>query len=241
VKASRELIDLGVAALAVALIVSGTVAVFVVDNGAGVAALLAAGTVLLAIVALGERIESLRWGELELTLRRQADAAAAVGDDELEQQLRTAADSLTQRAAPVAGSYEAVRGSMRSGAERTAAMEAEVARARDEARTGEFKSEDLARLFRGGSEGERVYALGVMQERPQLSTAEIVLEAIRSPRSPFEHYHALVLAERVEPLLTPPEKAALAAAITEQLKSSRLRRDSDRVRTAQRILERLRI
>jgi hypothetical protein len=95
---------------------------------------------------------------------------------------------------------------MQAGAERTAAMEAEVARAREDARSGSFTSEELAQLFRSGSEGERVYALGVMQELPELATAEIVLDAIRSPRSPFEQFHSLVLAYKVEPLLTPAEK-----------------------------------
>jgi hypothetical protein len=239
--ASGKLSDLGIAALGVALIAAGAVAVFVVDNGTGAAALLSAGVVLLAIVFLGDRLETLRWGGLELTLRRQADAAAAAGDHELEQQLRAAADTLAQRAAPIASSYEAVRRSMRSGTARTAAMEADVARAREDAQSDDFTStgEDLAELFRRGSDGERVYALAAMQVRPELATAEIVLEAIRAPRSPFEHYHSLLVADRIEPRLTPAERAALAAAIREQLNSQRLRRDSDRVSVAGRILERL--
>jgi hypothetical protein len=129
---------------------------------------------------------------------------------------------------------------MHAGAERTAAMEAEVARAREDARSGSFTSEELAQLFRSGSEGERVYALGVMQELPELATAEIVLDAIRSPRSPFEQFHSLVLADKVEPRLTPGEKAALEAALQKQLTSQRLRRDTDRVTVATQILERLR-
>jgi hypothetical protein len=89
---SRRWIDLAIAAFAVALIIAGAVAVFVVDNGAGMAAVLAAGSLLLVVAALGDRIESLRWGELELELRRQADAAGAHVAE-----LRDAADALARR------------------------------------------------------------------------------------------------------------------------------------------------
>jgi hypothetical protein len=180
----RALVDVAVAALSVCLIAVGAVGVFETDNGAGVAALLASGTVLLMVVALGERIESLRWGDVELTLRRKADEAAAAGDTHLERELRAAADALERHAAPVAESYEAVRGAMGSGPERTRAMEAEIARAREDAVGGQFDAEELAALFRDGREGERVYALGVLQARPELASAELVLNAIRGPRSP---------------------------------------------------------
>ena len=73
--ARRALIDVAVAALSVVLIAVGTAGVFETENGAGVAALLASGTVMLIVVALGERIETLRWGDVELTLRRKADEA----------------------------------------------------------------------------------------------------------------------------------------------------------------------
>lgn len=76
----RKAIDIGIAALALALIGAGAVAVFEVTNGAGATALLAAGVALLVLIVLRDRIETLRWGDLELTLRRQADVAAAQGD-----------------------------------------------------------------------------------------------------------------------------------------------------------------
>ena len=231
--------DLGIAALGVALIGTGAVAVFVVKNGTGAAALLAAGVALLALVILRERIETLRWGDLELTLRRQAEVAGAQGDHELERGLRAAADTLANRAAPIAGSYESLRGSMRAGPERTAAMEAEIARAREDARAQSFTGEEVIELFRNGTDGERIYALGIMQEHPDLATFDSVLDAVRSPRSPFEQYHSLLVADRVVPRLTAAEKKALEIALRQQLESRRLRRDSDRVSVANRILDRL--
>src|SRR5215218_6089601 len=183
--ARRAVVDVGVVALSLVLIGVGAVGVFETDNGAGVAALLASGTVMLMLVALGDRIETLRWGEVELTLRRKADEAAAAGDTDLERELRAAADALGRRAAPVAASYEAVRGSMSSGPERTRAMEAEIARAREDAASGQFDSAELTSLFRNGREGERVYVLGILQARPDLASADLVLDAIRGPRSPF--------------------------------------------------------
>jgi hypothetical protein len=230
---------LGVSLLALALLATGAVAVFVVENDAGSAALLTAGTLLLAIVALGERIESLRLGELELTLRRQADRAGEAGDHALEHELRAAADALSLHAAPIAASYEAIRKSMPSGPARTQLMEAEIARARKDASTADFSADELAGLFRTGSQGERVYALGVMQERPDLAPFDVVVEAVRTPRTPFEQYHSLVLAETVEPHLSAAEKAVLATTIRQQLEHDRLRRDSDRVQLATSLLERL--
>jgi hypothetical protein len=235
----RTAIDIGIAALAVALIGAGAVAVFAVRNGTGAAALLTAGVALLALVILRERIETLRWGDLELTLRRQADVAAAQGDYELERGLRAAADSLANRAAPIAGSYETVRSSMPAGPERTAAMEAEVARAREDARSGSFDREQVVELFRTGTAGQRIYALGIMQEHPGLATVDVVLDAVRSPHSPFEHYHSLLLAERVASSLTAAEKEALEIAVRQQLDSRRFRRDSDRLSVANQILDRL--
>lgn len=236
----RAFVDVAVAALSVGLIALGTVGVFETDNGAGVAALLASGTVMLMVVALGERIETLRWGDVELTLRRKADEAAAAGDTQLERELRAAADALEHRAAPVAASYEAVRGAMGSGPERTRAMEAEIARAREDAISEQFDPAELARLFRDGREGERVYVLGVLQARPELATADLVLAAIRGPRSPFEQYHSLVLAERALEHLSEAERAAVTSAVGRAAESWRFKRHSDRAAVAQRILERVR-
>jgi hypothetical protein len=118
-------------------------------------------------------------------------------------------------------------------------MEAEVARAREDARSGSFQREQVVELFRNGTDGERIYALGIMQEHPDLATFDLVLEAVRSPRSPFEHYHSLLLADRVASSLTAAEKETLEIALRQQLESRRLRRDSDRLSVANRIIDRL--
>jgi hypothetical protein len=89
--------DLSISALAVALVIAGAVAVFVDKNGTGAAALIGAGTVLLALVLLRERIETLRWGDLELSLHRQADVAAAEGNHELARELVLAAEGQHER------------------------------------------------------------------------------------------------------------------------------------------------
>ena len=188
----------------------------------------------------GDRIETLRWGEVELTLRRKADEAAAAGDTDPERELRAAADALGRRAAPVAASYEAVRGSMSSGPERTRAMEAEIARAREDAASGQFDSAELTSLFRNGREGERVYVLGILQARPDLASADLVLDAIRGPRSPFEQYHSLLLAERALNHLSDAERAAVTSAVERAAESWRFKRDSDRAAIARRIIGRAR-
>ena len=237
--AGRKAIDLGVAALAVALVVAGAVAVFVVKNGTGAASLVGAGTVLLALVLLRERIDTLRWGDLELSLRRQADVAEAVGDRELARELVVAADGLRRRAAPVADSYEAIRRSMAKSDARTAALEAQMEQARAAARTGEFDGEEIEDLFRTGTEGERIYALAVLLEHPDLASSNLVLDGVRDSRSRFEQYYSLVLADLVEPRLAPEQKRTLQKVLRDQTDSGLVPADGDRGRVATRILRRL--
>jgi hypothetical protein len=235
----RKPIEAGIAVLAVGLLVAGAVAVFVNSNGTGAAALLGAGTILVALVLLRERIETLRWGDLELGLRREADVAAASGDVDLAQNLLAAADGVRRRAAPVAGTYEAMRSSMTYGPTRTVALEAQMRQARTDARDRQFKAEELEDLFRKGSDGERIYALAALQEHPDLANSELVFDAIRGSRSRFEQYHALVLAERMEPSLLPEERRSLAQVLTEQLESGFISADGDRGLVANRILSKL--
>jgi hypothetical protein len=122
---------------------------------------------------------------------------------------------------------------------RTVALEAQVRRAREDARRGEFDAEALAELFRKGTDGQRIYALAALQEHPDLATADLLLDALRTSRSRFEQYHTLVLADLAEPELMPQERKALKSILTEQLGSEKMPRDGDRGRIASRLLERL--
>jgi hypothetical protein len=103
--------------------------------------------------------------------------------------------------------------------------------------------------FEEGSAGARVTALALMEGNPGLRNFQAMLDAIEGPRSAFEQYHGLLLAEMMvfdsEPRLTKGECAELAAVIKRALRRSRLRastaasRDSDRKVIGERILKKL--
>src|SRR3954464_14015274 len=112
-RVERALILLGLA-----LAGTGVAAVFTTDSDTGAAALLGVGVLLVLFGAFGDRLESLRYGDLELVLRRKADEAEERGDLQAARVLRQAADTVGERVARAAQSYKAVR-QMKPGPERT--------------------------------------------------------------------------------------------------------------------------
>jgi len=182
------------ALLGLGLVGTGCAAIFNTDNGAGAAALVAAGSLLVLLGALGDRLESLRFGDMEVRLRREADEAAARGDLEAARVLERAADIVGGRARRAARLYAALRSGMPAGPERTARMEMIIAEARNDARASDIDEEDVHSLLWTRSEGARVWALGVLQERPELATPRAVLDAVQHPDEMFDQYHALRLA-----------------------------------------------
>lgn len=236
----QKLVSRGLAVLGLGLTAAGVAAVFTTESDTGAAALLTVGTLILLFAALGDRLESLRYGDLELVLRRKADEAARRGDLEAAKVLERAADSLGQRVARVARSYTTVRGAMPPGPERTAKTESIIAEARDDAYAPDIDQEEVLSLLWSGSEGARVWALGVLQARPELATTRAVLEAIQRPDQMFDQYHALVLAERFVSLATTETWARerVAAAVRAQLESGALGDDRDSIDFVKRVLER---
>lgn len=236
-KAQSKLISGALAVLGLGLTAAGAAAVFTTDN-AGAAALLVIGAILMLFGAFGDRLESLRYGDLELVLRRKADEAAGRGDSEAAEILQRAADTVGRRIAKVARSYRTVRGAMPAGSQRTARMEGLITEARRDAHAPDLDAEEVLRLVWTGSEGARVWALGVLQERPELATTRAVLEAVQRPDQMFDQYQALVLAERFVALKTtgPWARARIAAAVRGQLESGALGTDRDCHDAAERVI-----
>jgi len=226
------------AVLGLLLIATGVAAIFVADSDAGAAALSTVGTILVLVAALGDRLESLRYGDLEFVLRRKAQEAASRGDLQAAETLQRAADTVGQRAVKVARSYETVRGSMPAGPERTARMETIIAEARRDAGAPDLDEEEVLRLLWTGSEGARIWALGVLQERPELATTRAVLDAVQRPDQMFDQYHALVLAHRFVSLPTtrPWARERIVAAVRAQLESGALGSDRECIAAAERVI-----
>jgi hypothetical protein len=184
------------ALLGLGLVGIGVAAIFTTDGGAGSATLVGAGSLLVLFGALGEELESLRFGDLEVRLLRKADEAASRGDLEEAKVLQRAADIVGQRVRKTATAYTFVRSGMLAGPERTAKMGAIIAEARVDAHARDLDAEEVLRILWTGPEGARVWALGVLQERPELATPRAVLDAIQHPDQMFDTYQAFILADK---------------------------------------------
>lgn len=184
------------ALLGLGLVGVGVAATFTTSSGAGSATLIGAGSLLVLFGALGDQLESLRFGDLEVRLLRKADDAASRGDLGAAKVLQSAADIVGQRVRKTATAYRSVRSGMPAGPERTAKMDAIIAEARADAHARDLDADEVLRLLWTGSEGARVWALGVLQERPELATPRAVLDAVQHPDQMFDRYHAFILADR---------------------------------------------
>lgn len=77
----------------------------------------------------------------------------------------------------------------------------------------------------------------MMQAKPELRDFDSVLTAIKRARTPFEQYHALLLADIMLGDLDAGEKQRLAG-VVKGVRSRRFRHDTDRWLLSERILRR---
>jgi hypothetical protein len=229
--------------LGVGVFAAGVAAVFVTENGTGAAALLAIGAAFIVIAVLGDRLQSVELGGVNLTIRDLARQTYALardaehrGDDESAARLRAVASELEA----LARGYRRLRGSMRAGQERTRALEHVMAEARHLAESDALEAADVVTWFEEGTPEARITALGLMQGNPRLRDFESAIDAIDDSRSAFEQYHGLVLAEMMASDLTPTQRAQLILVTERVLRNRRVRSDSDRRRTGERLLAALR-
>ena len=187
--------DWPVLALGIASMCLGVLAIFVSSSDAGAAALVTVGAAAALIGSLGDRLASLKVGDLEIVLRRKADEARRTGDMEAAEVFRAAADTVSRRAATTARDYKSRRSSMPAGLERTIEMDKIIAAAMVDAHAQDLDEENVLVRLWTGSEGLRVWALAVLLERPDLATVRAVLEALERPDHMFDQYYALLLAE----------------------------------------------
>ena len=224
---------------------AGVLAVFRTENGTGAAVLLAFGGILLVLAILGSRIEEIEFGGAKLKMRAQAagllaaaDEAEREGETEDAARLRAQAQALLDAATPIASAYGDIRGSQGAGKERTRAMERVVDKARKLAANGEFEAAEVSRLLRTGTQEQRITAIGMMQGNPALRDVEAVLAAMADPASPFEQYHTLLLISLMVDDLDAVERDR-AMAVVKNARGLRFRRDADRWRLSEQILQRL--
>jgi hypothetical protein len=169
----------------------------------------------------------------------KANEAAARGDIDKAEVLRRAADALDQRVNRVASSYAAVRRNLPSGPERTAAMERITLEAKRDAHAADLDPRKVLNLLWTGSEGERIWSLGVLLERPDLATTRAVLDAVLRPDQMFDQEKALRLAEALIALPTTPiwSRERIAKAVRTQITAGELGDDQYTHATARRVLD----
>ncbi len=223
---------------------AGVAAVFFTTNGTGTGVLVAFGGIVLVLALLGDRIESLEFSGTKLKLRAAAAEKFALaedsesrGDSVTAARLRAEAQALLEAAGPIAAEYRTVRGSMPPGPARTMAMERVVARARKLADEQVFDPAVVLRWLREGNDEERVTALAMMQAKPELRDMDSVLITIKRSRTPFEQYHALLLADMMLDDLDAGDKQRLVE-VVKSVRGRRFRRDTDRWLLSERILRR---
>jgi pimeloyl-ACP methyl ester carboxylesterase len=98
-----------------------------------------------------------------------------------------------------------------------------------------FDQDEVVRWLRDGDDEERVTALVMMQAQPELRDFEALLAAIKRPATPFEQFHALLLADMMVDDLPVGDKQRLAEAVR-SVRTIRFRADGDRWRLSERIL-----
>jgi len=112
--------------------------------------------------------------------------------------------------------YATVRQTRASSVERTSQLTSMLHRPRRVVRAREWTRDDATAAWRSGDEGKRIFALLLLQEKPELASAALLADGIRGSRSAFEQYHALRAACRSD--LPPHEAAIVRAAIEAELR-----------------------
>ncbi len=102
-----------------------------------------------------------------------------------------------------------------SGPARTAKLEELVRRIGKLAARRSFSPATVRALWDSRDDGRRIVALGIIQAVPELGNSAIVIEAITTPHSPFEQYHALGAARTLLDRLDADDRDRLRAAVTE--------------------------
>lgn len=206
----------------------GIAAVFLTENGPGSASLITLGAIVLGVAVFSDRIESIEIGGAKLKLRALARQRFALADKREREGDVKAASKLRRQAhgfERLANAYGRTRRSNPGGPSRTEVLDEIVVQARQLAHSTEFDPVDVWSWFDQGDEQARVIALGLMQGDERLRDFFCALDAIEQPRSQFECFHALVVANHMIAGLSKLEAVWLTEAITRARDDKRFRTD----------------
>jgi hypothetical protein len=173
---------------------------------------------------------------------QSAQVARIVLEARLQVDVRDTAVAVEQQDArgrlkALAREYEDIRGRMRSGNERTAAMESVAGRARSLARDAGFGTDELVAQLGSKTAGDRVVGLAAIEATGDHGTFEAVLDAVNAAHTPFEQYHALQALESLRPSLGDEERLRVTSVLEDPALTKKMGSDADRTRLRSRILE----
>jgi hypothetical protein len=155
-------------------------------------------------------IAALQVGKAELLGEAKAESAKIQRNLESQlaalpldaQQARLELDQLAR-------AYEQVRTSMPAGNERTVRMASIAVSMAALAKKTKYSPEEVIQRFQKGTDGDRLAAIQQVQGNPNPGCFQIILDAIRNPRSPFEQYRALLVAQAMLPQINEQQKQVL--------------------------------
>lgn len=226
---------------AAAIFVLGIVVMLLTSKETGSAALIGTSLALLILVIFGGRISSIEAMGVKLQMVNQLDKAAdqaeLEGKPEAADELRQSARRLLDSSSAVAATYEFVRTNEESSWERSNKLETLLLEARKLAFLA-HTSNEVADVFASGGSGQRISALAMMQERPELAHVPSLEQAMATPLSAFEQFHALRAAEAVLQHGPEQDRERLVTAIHHGLEANAFGgSSSDRSDLARRILK----
>jgi hypothetical protein len=182
------------------------------------------------------------WQDVIVVASQSAPVARIVFEGRMQVEVRDVALAVAQedareRLEALAREYESVRTRMKSGNERTRAMENVVGRARSLARDAGFASDELVSQLESQDPGDRVVGLAAIEATGDHGTLEAVVEAVRAGHTPFEQYHALQALESLRPSLSDEERSVVVSVLEDPALIEKIGADSSRTRLRARILE----
>ncbi|MEA2214370.1 MAG: hypothetical protein QOF83_4318 [Solirubrobacteraceae bacterium] len=162
---------------------------------------------------------------------------------DLEMQLAAAsvpAKGVREQLAAYAKQYEEARHAP-SSRERTLRMTSVMAEARAAARATPLPLIDLRNMLSSDSDGERVIALALAQDQPDVRLFDLTLPAISDSHSAFEQYQALGAMLEIVPQLNHRQRSQLSQALDHALQdeSRDIHTDTSRFRLVQAIRDML--
>jgi hypothetical protein len=241
------LLRLVAAVLGLVALTAGVVTLFTTDKSAGGLFLIALGTALVLAALLWNRIqlESFEFMGAKIKVRevvrgrlRLAESAGAAGEGRTLSGVREQAATL-HRLAGLYDLYGYIRRTQPASDERTSTLDQLARRMREVGREAEFEPAEVAEWFHEGDDALRVIALNLMLARPQDADFMAVLETMDEPRSLFEQYYGVRLAEAMLPTLGRIERKLLGAALERARQRESFLRDRPLMAASDRILAEL--